>query len=270
MDNKLANSGPIWLVGCGNMAGAMLRRWLDAGLPAETATVVRPSGVAPAPGVRTLTALPAGEAPPRILLLGVKPQKLDEVARPVAEAVGSETLLVSILAGTELETLQARFPRAGAVVRAMPNTPVAIGRGVVALYGDPGGRRADVETLMRPLGLVEWLTDEARFGLATALAGCGPAFLFRFIDAITSAGAALGLPEDQAARLAVATVDGAAGLAASSGESAAALADRVASPGGMTRKGLDVLDEGGALRELMIRTLAAAERRGREMAAETR
>ena len=270
MHATLSNLGPIWLLGCGNMAGAMLRRWLDAGLPAETVTVIRPSGVAPAEGVRTLREFPKGEAPPRILLLGVKPQKLAEVADAVASVVGPETLLISILAGTELATLAARFPQAGAVVRAMPNTPVALGRGVVSLYGDAGPRRAELESLMRTLGLAEWAATEEQFGQMTALAGCGPAFLFRFIDAVAAAGAALGLPEDQAVRLAVATVDGAAGLAAGSDESPGKLADRVASPGGMTRKGLDVLDEGGALRELLTRTLAAAEKRGREMAAETR
>lgn len=268
--NDLSDVGPVWLFGCGNMAGAMLRRWLDAGLPPGMVTAIRPSGVAPAAGVRTLTALPRGEAAPNVLVLGIKPQKLNEVADAVAEAIGPETLLVSILAGAELASLRQRFVRAGAVVRAMPNTPVAIGRGVVALHGDPGARCSELESLMRPLGLVEWIADEAQFAVVTALAGSGPAFLFRFIDALASAGVALGLPDDQALRLAVATIDGAAGLAAISGENPAALADRVASPGGMTRKGLDVLDAGQALETLVTRTLEAAERRGREMAAETR
>lgn len=267
MSKAWSDTAPIWLIGCGNMAGAMLRRWLDAGLPASAVTVVRPSGIAPAPGVRTLSAIASGEAPPATLLLGVKPQKLDEVAPAVAAAVGPETLLVSILAGAELATLRHHFPTAGAVVRAMPNTPVAIGRGVVALHGDPGAHRAALEQLMAPLGLVEWIADEASFDGVTALAGSGPAFLFRFIAALAEAGTALGLEPAQALRLATAMVEGAAGLAATSPEHPDLLADRVASPGGMTRKGLDVLDEGGALRELVRRTLDATERRGREMAA---
>ncbi|MBA2919144.1 pyrroline-5-carboxylate reductase [Sphingomonas sp. MAH-20] len=270
MDAEFSDLGPIWLVGCGNMAGAMLKRWLDAGLPPERVTVIRPSGVSPAKGVRTVRQVPRGEAPPRVLLLGVKPQKLGEVADSVAAAIGGETMLVSILAGVELATLSARFSKAGAVVRAMPNTPVALGRGVVALYGEVGSRKKELEALMRPLGLVEWAANEEQFGQMAALAGCGPAFLFRFIDAVAAAGTALGLPADQALRLATAMVDGAAGLAAGSDESPAVLADRVASPGGMTRKGLDVLDDGAALRDLLTRTLAAADRRGREMAAETR
>jgi pyrroline-5-carboxylate reductase len=261
---------PLWLFGCGNMAGAMLRRWLDLGLPAERVTVVRPSGVAPAPGIRTLTGLPESDAPPRVLLLGIKPQTFDEIAADVAKAVGPETLLVSILAGVEFATLRARFPNAGAIIRAMPNTPVAIGRGVVALFGDPGAHGPALERLMQPLGLVEWMNDEALFGAATALAGSGPAFLFRFVAALAEAGEELGLPPDQALRLATAMVDGAAGLAAGSEEHPDRLADRVASPGGMTLEGLNLLDESNALRDLVRRTLAATDRRGREMAAAAR
>lgn len=259
-------SGPIWLVGCGNMAGAMLARWLDQGLDPQTITVIRPSGIAPAPGVHTVTALPDGPAP-RVLMLGVKPQKLDAVAPAVAAAIGPGTVVVSILAGVELATLRTRFPGADAVVRAMPNTPVALGRGVVGLFGDES---SDVDALMAPLGLVERVADEAEFDLLGTLAGCGPAFLFRFIDALAGAGVSLGLDPAQAMRLAVATVDGAAGLAAASGESPATLADRVASPGGMTRKGLDVLDTDRALAGLLEHTLSAAVARGRELAAAAR
>lgn len=258
--------GPVWLVGCGNMAGAMLARWLDQGLPPEQVTVIRPSGTPPAPGVRTLRALPSEPAPP-VLMLGVKPQKLDEVATDVARAIGRATTVVSILAGVECATLRARFPSAGRILRAMPNTPVALGRGVVGLIGDSDPA---VDRLMAPLGLVEHVTDEALFDVLAALAGCGPAFLFRFIDTLAGAGAALGLDPGQATRLALATVDGAAGLAASSTEPPARLADRVASPGGMTRKGLDVLDADRALADLVERTLAAAVARGREMAAAAR
>lgn len=270
MIDEFSVAGPIWLIGCGNMAGAMLTRWLAAGAPAGLFTVIRPSGIAPAPAIRTLTALPTGEAPPRILLLGVKPQKLAEVSVAVANAVGPETLLISILAGTELATLRARFPNAGAVVRAMPNTPVALGRGVVGLCGDAGVRGAELDALMAPLGTGIWIDDEGLLHGVAALAASGPAFVFRFIAALASGAEALGLPADQAMRLAVATVDGAAGLASVSAEGPDMLADRVASPGGMTRKGLDVLDRDGALSRLVAEALAAAEQRSRAMAAETR
>lgn len=264
MAEKLRFSRGFWLVGCGNMSGAMLTRWLAVGLDPATVTVVRPSGVSPAPGVRVLTTLP-DEPAPDLLLLGIKPQKLDEIAPAVARFVGPETTLVSILAGATMATLRERFPSAGAIVRAMPNTPVALGRGVVGLHGDPVPA---IESLMVSLGLVEWIADEALFDVVAALAGSGPAFLFRFVDALARAGAELGLPNDQAARLAIAMVDGAAGLAAVASEPPATLADRVASPGGMTRKGLDVLDGGAALDRLLRSTLDAAVRRGREMAAE--
>lgn len=270
MTEKFTVSGPIWLVGCGNMAGAMLRRWLAAGASPDAFTVIRPSGEAPARGVRTLTEIPTGEAPPKILLLGVKPQKLDDVTAQVAAAVGPDTLLVSILAGTELAALQARFPAAGAIVRAMPNTPVAIGRGVVGLYGDAGSRRTELDTLMGPLGTSVWIEDEGLLHAVAALAASGPAFVFRFIAAMAAGAEALGLPRGQAERLALATVDGAAGLAASAAEGPDMLAERVASPGGMTRKGLDILDADGALARLVADALAAADLRSREMATETR
>lgn len=261
---------PIWLIGCGNMAGAMLRRWLDAGLPPSAVTVVRPSGVIPAQGVRTLSHVPEDEVPPRLLLLGVKPQKLDEVTDSVAAAIGPDTLLLSILAGTELATLRARFPGAGAIVRALPNTPAALGRGVVLLHGETGRLSSMLDGLLAPLGLIEWLPEESFLHAASALAASGPAFVFRFIAALAGAGAALGLDHGQALRLALATADGAAGLALAAGEAPDRLADRVASAGGMTRKGLDVLDDQQALVTLVKRTIAAATQRSRELAEESR
>ncbi|WP_414901784.1 pyrroline-5-carboxylate reductase [Sphingomonas flavalba] len=262
---------PLWMIGCGNMGGAMLTRWIAAGLDPAAVTVVRPSGQPVAPGVRVVTAIPVGEAPPRTLILAVKPQKLADVAADVAAVVGPDSLVVSILAGARVAALRDYFPGAGAIVRALPNTPVAIGKGVVGLHAgteaDAGARDA-AAALMAPLGLVEWIADEEQFDLVTALSGSGPAFLFRFVGALATAGAELGLPADQAARLAIATVEGAALLAAASDETPGKLADRVASPGGSTRKGLDVLDAEGGLLPLLRETLAAAARRNAEMAAE--
>jgi pyrroline-5-carboxylate reductase len=253
------------------MAGAMLARWLECGLDPAEVTVVRPSGVAPAPGVRTLTALPEDEVP-AMVLLGVKPQKLGEVAPSLAPALDPATILVSILAGVELASLRARFPAPQAIVRAMPNTPVRLGKGIVELIGGHIGEdaRTAVEQLMEPLGHVEWFGDEALFALAGHLSGAGPAFLFRFIEALAEAGASLGLPHDQAYRLAKAMVEGAGALAAAADEAPAELARRVASPRGTTEAGLKVLDEDEALRTLVLRTLDASRRRGLEMAAAAR
>ena len=257
---------PLLMIGCGNMAGAMLEGWLAAGADPRMITVVRPSGRPPAEGVRTLTSLPEDEVP-ALVLLGVKPQKLAEVAPTLAPAMDAETILVSILAGTTLATLRAHFPAPRTVVRAMPNLPVSIGKGVIELHSDGAGEAAaEVERLMAALGRVEWFEDESLFAVASALTAAAPAFLYRFIDALAAAGEALGLPADQAAHLAAAMAEGAAALAAASAEPPAGLARRVASPGGTTEAGLAVLDSEARLRGLVLEALEAARKRGTEMA----
>lgn len=257
----------LWLIGCGTMAGAMLRRWIAAGAVrgADVFVLNRREQDLPE-GVTQGRALPEGALPDAVML-GVKPQQMDGIAGQVATRIAGVPLLVSILAGVEEAALAARFD-VRAIVRAMPNLPVEIGKGVVALQSDSADAvvRGAVQALMAPLGLVEWV-DAERFDAVTALAGSGPAFVYRFIDALAAAGAAIGIPADQALRLARATVEGGALLAAGAGDSPAALADQVASPGGSTRKGLDVLDDGDALVRLLTETLAASARHNIEMAA---
>ncbi|MDT9598256.1 pyrroline-5-carboxylate reductase [Sphingosinicella rhizophila] len=256
--------GPFWLVGCGNMAGAMLTGWLNAGLDPRHVTVIDPVGKIPAEGVRGLTALPEDEVP-ALVMLGVKPQLLDEVAATLAPVLEPETMLISILAGVELASLRAHFPKPRALFRAMPNLPARLNRGVTGLHGQGDTQaRKMVETLMKALGLVEWFDDEAQFQIVTALGGSGPAFLYRFIDMMGAAGEAQGLAPEQASRIALAMVAGAAELAFRSDVDPATLADRVTSPGGTTAAGLGVLD--AALPELLRATLDAAVRRGEEMA----
>jgi pyrroline-5-carboxylate reductase len=260
----------LLLAGCGNMAGAMLARWLDCGLPPERVTVLRPSGKPVAQGVAVVTQLDAPVAPGTLILLGFKPQQLGDVAPGLAGLVGEGTMLLSILAGVPVERLRAAFPSSGAIVRCMPNLPVRIGKGVSILQagGDADeAARATATALCKPLGLVEWLDDERLFDAATALSGCGPAFVYRFIDALGAAGAALGLDPAAAARMALATVEGAAISAAGSGTAPAAMADAVASKGGMTREGLDVLDRPDGLAALLGETLRAARDRGAALAA---
>lgn len=260
--------GRILLVGAGNMGGAMLHRWIDAGIVPENVTVLDPGTPQLPEGVRHLTTL-GDDVIADTLVLAIKPQQLDAF---VAAAPGlAPRLLVSILAGVEEASLAARFP-ARAIVRAMPNLPVAIGKGVVALHAtvEDVEARAAAEGLMRPLGLVEWIGEEGLFDAVTALSGCGPGFVFRFVEALAEAGAALGLPADQAVRLARATVEGSGIMAAASDESPATLADRVASPGGSTREGLNVLDKDDALKALLRETLTASARRNAEMAAAAR
>ncbi len=262
--------GRLWLVGCGNMGGAMLRQWIASGMVApDTVDVVNRQDRDLPPGVRQARTLPDGPLPDAVML-AMKPQQLDDIAARWADRLNGAPLLISILAGVEETAIAARFS-AGSIIRAMPNLPVGIGKGVVALHSDSANdqTRADIAALMHPLGLVEWV-DASLFNAVTALAGSGPGFLYRFIDALAAAGTALGLPADQAQRLALATVEGSALLAAAADVSPGVLADRVASPGGSTREGLNVLDRDRALQQLLTDTLAAATRRNAEMAAAAR
>ncbi len=267
----LEDAPSLLMVGCGNMAGAMLAGWLDAGLDHRRVTVVRPSGQAPHPEVRTLQQLPERVAA-NVVLLGVKPQKLGEIAPALAPLVGREAVLVSILAGVELATLRSHFPDAGAIVRAMPNLPVRLRKGVIPLVaaGGADAALARVVPLMAALGDARPFADEAAFALAGHVAGAAPAFLFRFIDTLAEAGAALGLEREESLRLATRMAEGAAMLAAASPAAPAELARQVASPGGTTEAGLAVLDEGGALADLLLRTLAASKQRGEALAAAAR
>ena len=261
----------LWLVGCGNMGGAMLRRWIESGVDPASIIVIDPRAPTVPEGVRIVSTVREAGGYPAVILLAVKPQQLGAAASDLLSAMsGQPALLMSILAGVEEVTLQARFG-ADAVVRVMPNLPVVLGKGVVALHsGSTDDRwRSLAERWMAPLGLVEWV-DEALFDVVTALAGSGPGFLYRYIDAMAAAGAALGLPADQAARLAVATVEGSALLAAQADVSPAVLADRVASPGGSTREGLNVLDREGALVSLLTDTLRAAATRNAALAGAAR
>lgn len=259
----MAKPDTLWLLGCGNMAGAMLSRWLDTGMDPASVTVIDPA-LPGYEGVRSLAALP-DEPPPAMLLLGVKPQMLGDVAPILAGAISPNTTLLSILAGVTHGGLCGRFPSAKAVVRVMPNLPVRIGKGAIALHA-PGIERASLDALFAPLGLVEWIDDESQFDAVTALSGSGPAFVYRFAEALAKGGAAMGLDPAQADRLARATVEGAALLTATSPEPLGTLADRVASKGGSTRAGLDVLDDDAALAGLVEAALKAAEARNGELA----
>lgn len=261
----MARFDTILVVGCGNMGGAMLDGWLAGGVDPARITVADPNLAEAPAGVRLVGQVPQEAFD--VVLLAVKPQALDAVAPQVAPAVSGGTTLLSILAGVELATLAARFPEQAGIVRIMPNLAAAIGKSPLALAGHglgEGGREA-VSALLAPLGTPEWLESEDLFDAVTALAGCGPAFVYRYIDALAQGALALGVPADQAERLALATVEGAALLAAASPHSPAELARRVASPGGSTQAGLDVLDEGGALLDLVAATMKAAERRSAEM-----
>lgn len=257
----------IWLVGCGNMGGAMLRGWLAHGIDPASILVIDPAGPDLPRGVRCV-ATAQGPAPD-LLLLGIKPQLLDAVAPSLT--IGAHSLVISILAGVDTSVLAARLPGARAYVRVMPNMPAAIGQGISAVFGpglDADGRAA-VERLVAPLGLMQWVADEDLFHAVTGVSGSGPAFVFRFIDALAAAGVAQGLPEDLARLLALQTVAGSARLALETGRAPADLAEAVRSPNGTTHAGLTVLDASD-MAAAVAQTVAAAAQRSRELAEEAR
>lgn len=260
----------ILILGCGNMGGAMLAGWLRAGLAPGRFTIVDPYLAEAPAGVALLREVPdqAFDA----VLLGIKPQMLDEAAPALARVVGPQTVLLSILAGVEIASLAARLGQGCAIVRVMPNLAAAIGKSPLGLFaqGLAAGQQGMVERLLAPLGTAEWLEREDQLDAVTALAGSGPAFVYRFIEALAAGGTELGLDPDQALRLALAMVEGAGALAAGSPDSPAELARRVTSPGGTTAAGLAVLDQEAALARLVAATLRAARDRGAELAAAAR
>ena len=260
----------ILIVGFGTMAQAMVDGWMAAGIPANRFAIYHPSRADEPRGIAVHNVWPTSGFD--AVLLAVKPQKLAEIAQDLEPFIGPQCTLVSVLAGAALDSLAQIFPRAGGIVRLMPNLACAINKSANALVasGLQPEVRAEVTKMAQMLGSAEWLEDEAQFDLVAALAGSGPAFVYRFIDALAAAATGLGLDQTQAERLALSMVEGAAALAASSDHPPAELARRVASPGGMTQKGLDVLDEDQALQSLLLNCLAAARDRGAEMAADAR
>ena len=255
--------GETWIIGCGKMAGAMVSGWWHAATDMSLAIAIRPSGT-PVDHVRTLTSLPA-KGTPALVLLGVKPQKLDEVAPELASRIASSTILVSILAGVEVASLRARFPGCGPIIRAMPNLPVSEGLGVIGLFGD---QHAATDALLAVLGTTFRTADEAQLAAIGSLAGAGPAYVARFVDALAKAGVERGLDRQLADRAALLTVLGTSVMANRWNETMESVAVRVASPNGTTEAGLKILDQ--QLEQLISQTLAEASRRGHELAAAAR
>lgn len=249
------------------MGTALATAWLRADLVRDTLWIADPAPLpaelAADPRVRLWT----GDGTPAVVVLAIKPQQFEAVLPTYRGHIGHRPLIVSIAAGVTLERIADLLASDGPVVRAMPNTPAAIGRGITALIANDAtsaAARQQAELLLLACGATLWLTDEAQMHAVTALSGSGPAYVFAFIEALTAAGTALGLAPDVAARLAQATVTGSAALAASSAESPATLRQNVTSPGGTTAAGLAVLQL--ELPDLLCRTTRAAAERSRELA----
>jgi pyrroline-5-carboxylate reductase len=258
------------LVGAGKMGAALLGGWLAVGLEPRRIAVYEPQ---PADAILELAfekgfALNPAPAHAEAVVLAIKPQMLESAAPELAPLFGSDSLLISILAGKTLANLGARLP-ARAIVRAMPNTPAAIGRGITGAFASAATsreQRAQADFLLGGVGAVEWVDSEGLIDAVTAISGSGPAYVFHLVEALAQAGAALGLPDDLAMRLARATVEGSGELLhLSPGVPAEILRKNVTSPGGTTQAALDVLMAPDGLAALMGRATAAAARRAGEL-----
>ena len=266
---------PLLLVGGGKMGEALLTGWLGHGLEPGAVKVVEPdpdrrARVASSYRVAAVARPEELDAPPpAVLLLAVKPQMMDAALPGYGRRVAPDTLVLSIAAGKPTALFERVLGERLGVVRAMPNTPAAIGRGVSVLCANGSAteaQRALAERLMAAVGAVHWIEDEDLMHAVTAVSGSGPAYVFHLIEALAAAGARAGLPEPLAVALARRTVTGAGELALRSEESAAQLRADVTSPGGTTAAALQVLMAEDGLAPLVTRAVAAAARRSRELA----
>jgi pyrroline-5-carboxylate reductase len=273
-EGPLEVGGRLLLVGAGKMGGAILEGWLGLGLdpglvaaldphpPADTAELISRKGIALNPDVASL----GSQA---VVLLAVKPQMMADALPPLAPAFGASTLAISIMAGKTLAGIASFLPPGTAIVRAMPNTPAAIGRGITVAVPNAtvtGGQRAVADALLRSTGSVEWVEDEALIDAVTAVSGSGPAYVFHLVEALAEAGVAAGLPERLALRLARETVSGSGELLHRSPLPPEVLRQNVTSPGGTTAAALEILMAGDGLTALMTRAVAAAKRRAGDLA----
>lgn len=263
---------PLVLIGAGKMGTALLQGWLDQGLNPRAVVVVDPSPSEESAATLAEAGIDALEAPPsgvaRVLVVAVKPQAIGDVLPGLAGMVGNETVVVSIAAGTPVKAIKAALGDA-AIVRAMPNTPARVGRGITVALATPqvdavGGTL--VTELFEAVGDVLWVDDEKMIDAATAVSGSGPAYVFHMVEALTDAAVSLGFSEEAAERLARSTVTGAAELMYQSDTPAATLRENVTSPKGTTEAALTVLMGRTGLKSLMKRAVTAARKRARELA----
>lgn len=270
----MARSAPILLIGAGRMGGALLKGWLARNI--GPVVVVEPN---PGPALRALAKAgqikvisAAEEAPSRVraCVIAIKPQVLRHAAAHLAPIAKTGTLMLSIAAGTSIATLRRHFGRGARIVRAMPNTPGAIGQGISSLFAPAAiapRERKLAEALLAPLGQTLWVNKEALIDATTAVSGSGPAYVFYLVEALAEAGRTIGLTETVAEQLARATIMGAGALLASDPRPPAALRRDVTSPGGTTEAALSVLMGEDGLAALMQRAVEAANRRAKELSA---
>ena len=269
-------SGTLVLVGAGKMGAALLEGWLRLGLSPDRVAVIEPM---PSPDIAALAKRGLSLNPdlhtlrdPAVVVLAVKPQIAADAIAPLRPVVGATTLVISIMAGRTLQFLATALDRpgaqAGALVRAMPNTPAAIGRGITVAVPvrASGAQRQLAEDLLSATGAVEWVDDEALLDAVTAVSGSGPAYVFLLAEVLAQAGVAAGLPAPLAQKLARETVAGSGELLHRSPLDPAVLRENVTSPGGTTAAALDVLMTQNGLKALMEKAVAAATARSRQLA----
>lgn len=266
-------AGPLLLVGAGKMGGALLAGWLARGLdpalafvqdpkpPSDTAALLARHGIA-------ASAQPALPRAPAAVVLAVKPQAAEAVLAELAPLVGKATVMLSILAGRTLASLAKPLPKGTAIVRAMPNTPAAIGQGISVACANKAVTRDQAlicDMLLEAVGEVVWIEDETLLDAVTAVSGSGPAYVFLLAECLAEAGVAAGLDHELASRLARATMAGAGELLRRSDLTPAELRANVTSPKGTTAAALDVLMGKHGLQDLLLRAVAAAAKRSREL-----
>jgi pyrroline-5-carboxylate reductase len=263
----------ILLIGFGNMGQALVRGWLKEGHAASAIRVVdsvpAARAVATALGVEAHELVRADEAPADVVVLAVKPHQLAGVLPSCAPFAARGAVVLSIAAGKTMAEIAAGLGAVSAVVRAMPNTPAAVGQGITALVANAGvsaAQRALCGELLAAVGAVAWLDDETHMDAVTAISGSGPAYVFLLIECLEQAAIDLGLKAALAKQLALATVAGAGAYAAAAKETPADLRRRVTSPNGTTQAALDVLMAEPGMRELIARATRAAAKRSRELA----
>ena len=266
-------NGTVVLVGAGKMGGAMLEAWLALGLSPNRVAVIEPQ---PTSELTALAARGLALNPPltavrdaSAIVLAIKPQVAATVVPTLASLLARDTVVLSIMAGRTLGFLEGALTPHTALVRAMPNTPAAIGRGITVAVPNAQvseRQRALAQALLSATGMVEWVNDEALMDAVTAVSGSGPAYVFLLAEALSAAGAAAGLPPELAAKLARATLSGSGELLNRSPLDPATLRQNVTSPGGTTAAALDVLMAGDGMTQLMNRAVMAATRRSRELA----
>lgn len=263
----------ILLLGCGRMGSALLRGWIEQGIPADTIRVIEPN---PTPEVRRmlieagvgLDDTPGVPANAAALIMAVKPQTATTAALDVRDLVSAGTLVLSIMAGKPLAELRGLFPTAGSIVRAMPNLAAAVARSATVAIAEPCCPDSFVrlsERLLAGIGALHWLEDESLVDAATAVSGSGPAYAFHLVECLTRAAARLGLDRGISEALARATIEGAGELLRQTGRSAEELRAAVTSPGGTTEAGLRVLLMDDRLQSLIHETVSAAMRRAQDL-----